>query len=344
MMKSSVPKRIFMGLVVLTLIGLFAFLPNQATAKYPDPSKSITFIIPVSVGGGYDFYSRLLAPFLSDELDVRIKIRNVPGGKWLVGLDKIYKAKPDGYTIGIWNPGLMMNDKDVLGKVSYDMTTFTYLYRITNEPRVVIVKTDGPIKDFKDLMAKGKDPNFQLRCSYAGGTALLDAQLLDSEWGIKTEKIAYSSGSKTRLAVMRGDVHFCVSGLGSGMDAIPTGRVKFVMLLHDEPMTAVPEAKRWIKANPELKKVPIPVDLRLKPLSYSSKSARAIIAPPGLPADIKMTLENALEKIINNKDLRKLGERSDRPFGKGQSGDDYAAQMRKDKATLIKIKHLLQTD
>jgi tripartite-type tricarboxylate transporter receptor subunit TctC len=111
-----------MGLVVLTLIGLFAFLPNQATAKYPDPSKSITFIIPVSVGGGYDFYSRLLAPFLSDELDVRIKIRNVPGGKWLVGLDKIYKAKPDGYTIGIWNPGLMMNDKDVLGKVNYDMT------------------------------------------------------------------------------------------------------------------------------------------------------------------------------------------------------------------------------
>ena len=82
-MKIYGSKTFFIGLVVLMLIGLFALPPDQATAMYPDPSKSITFIIPVSVGGGYDFYTRLLAPFLSDELDVRIKIRNVPGGKWL---------------------------------------------------------------------------------------------------------------------------------------------------------------------------------------------------------------------------------------------------------------------
>ncbi|MBW2440134.1 MAG: hypothetical protein JRH12_06645 [Deltaproteobacteria bacterium] len=330
--------------VVLVLFVLTALTPVQAQAKFPDPTKSMTFIIPVSVGGGYDLYSRMLVPFLSDELDMRIKIRNVPGGKWLVGLDKIYSAKPDGYTIGIWNPGLMMNDKDVLGKVDYDMTAFTFLYRITNEPRVVIVKTDGPIKDFKDLMAKAKDPNFQLRSSYAGGTALLDAQLMESEWGIKSEKIAYSSGSKTRLAVMREDVHFCVSGLGSGMDAIPTGRLKFILLMHDVPMTEVPEASRWVKSYPELKEVPIPADLGLKPLSYDSKSARCIIGPPNMPADVKATLETALEKCINNKDLRRIGERSERPFGKGQKGDDYKAQMVKDKQTLIKIKHLLQAE
>jgi len=343
-MNQQAIRGVFSVCVVLVLFVLTALTPVQAETKFPDPSKNMTFIIPVSVGGGYDLYSRILVPFLSDELDMRIKIRNVPGGKWLVGLDKIYNAKPDGYTIGIWNPGLMMNDKDVLGKVDYDMTSFTFLYRITDEPRVVIVKTDGPIKDFKDLLAKGKDPNFQLRSSYAGGTALLDAQLMDSEWGIKTEKIAYSSGSKTRLAVMRGDVHFCVSGLGSGMDAIPTGRLKFIMLINDQPMTKVPEAKQWIKSYPELKAVPIPADLGLQPLSYESKSARCIIGPPNMPADVKATLEAALEKCINNKDLRKIGERSDRPFGKGQKGDDYKAQMVKDKQTLINIKHLLQND
>ena len=343
-MNQQVFRGVFSVSIVLILFVLIALTPVQAEAKFPDPSKSMTYIIPVSVGGGYDLYSRILVPFLSDELDMRIKIRNVPGGKWLVGLDKIYNAKPDGYTIGIWNPGLMMNDKDVLGKVDYDMTSFTFLYRITNEPRVVIVKTDGPIKDFEDLMAKGKDPNFQLRCSYAGGTALLDAQLMDSEWGIKTEKIAYSSGSKTRLAVMRGDVHFCVSGLGSGMDAIPTGRLKFILLMNDQPMTEVAEAKQWVKSYPELKEVPIQTDLGLPTLSYDSKSARCIIGPPNMPADVKAALESALEKCINNEDLRKIGARSDRPFGKGQKGDDYKAKMVKDKQTLIKIKHLLENE
>jgi tripartite-type tricarboxylate transporter receptor subunit TctC len=306
------------------------------------PEKPITIIIPVSVGGGYDMYVRMIAPFLSEELDTQVRIKNQPGGAWMIGLKQIYEATPDGYTIGIWNPGVLSNDKDVLGKADFDMTTYTFLHRITDEPRVVIVQSDGPIKDMKDLLAKGKDPNFKLRNSYSGGTALLDAKLMDSEWGINSEKIAYSSGSKTRLAVMRGDVHFCVSGLGSGMDAIPSGRVKFVLLLDDKHMSDVPEAKQWMKDYPELKDVPIPSDLGLPELSYNSKSARAFIGPPNMPKEIADTIEAAIAKCLDNKDLQKIGLKSDRPFGKGQSGADYKAKMVKDKATLVKVKHLLE--
>ena len=327
---------LFSCLVALTVS--LTLVATTGAAQAWKPGKPITIIVPVSVGGGYDMYVRMMAPFLSEELDAQIRIKNVPGGAWMVGLKQIYDAPADGYTIGIWNPGVLLNDKDVLAKADYDMTSFTFLHRITDEPRVVIVKADGPIKDFKDLVAKGKDPNFQLRASYAGGTALLDAKLMDTEWGIKTEKIAYSGGSKTRLAVMRGDVHYCVSGLGSGMDALPSGRVKFVLLLDDKHMDKVPEAKKWLKDYPELKDVPIPSDLGLPELSYNSKSARAFIAPPGLPKEIEATLENAIQKVLNNEDLRKIGIDSDRPFGTGQSGEAYAAQMKKDKETLLKLK------
>src|SRR5210317_1240178 len=98
MMNQQVIRGFFSVPVVLVLLVLTALAPVQAETKFPDPSKSMTFIIPVSVGGGYDLFSRIMVPFLSDELDMRIKIRNVPGGKWLVGLDKIFNAKPDGYT------------------------------------------------------------------------------------------------------------------------------------------------------------------------------------------------------------------------------------------------------
>jgi tripartite-type tricarboxylate transporter receptor subunit TctC len=331
----------------LTLAGaiflLLTFIsqPLQA-AKYPDSSKSIEFVVPVGVGGGYDLYVRMIVPYLAKELGVKIRIKNEPGGAWLVGLSQIYKARPDGYTIGIWNPGLLMNDKDILGKVNYDMTTFTYLYRITNEPRVVIVKKDGPIKDFKDLLAKGKSRDFKVRASYAGGTALLDAKLMDSEWGIDTDKIPYKSGNDVRMAVMRGDTHYCVSGLGASAEVMSSERLKIILLLDDEPMVKVGEAQKLIKDYPELKSVPIPKDLGLKPLSYNSRSARAIIAPPGLPKDIKATLENALAKIMKNKELLELGFKTDRPLGIGQSGDDYLAQTKREKQALIKMKRMLE--
>jgi tripartite-type tricarboxylate transporter receptor subunit TctC len=205
------------------------------------------------------------------------------------------------------------------------------------------VKKDGFIKDFRDLLAKGKSPDIKLRYSYAGG-AMLDAKLMDADWGINTEKIPFRGGREARMAVMRGDVHFCVSGLWASAEILSSGRLKVILLLDDEPMAKVGGVQKLIKDFPELKNVPIPRDLGLKPLTYYSRGSRAVIAPPGLPKDIKKTLEGALEKIMKDRSLISLGLKTDYPIGIGQKGDDYAAQMKRDKQALIKIKKLLRED
>lgn len=327
---------------LLPALALAALAVPAQAAKYPDPGKPIEFIVPVEVGGGYDLYVRMIVPYLEKELGTKIHIRNQAGGAWLVGLGEIYKAKPDGYTIGIWNPGVLINDKDILGRANYDMTTFTFLYRVTNEPRIVIIKKDGPIKDFKDLLAKGRSKDFKLRASYAGGTALVDAKLMDAEWGIDTTKIPYKSGSDTRLAVMRGDVHFCVSGLTAASEVESSGRLKVALLLDDEPMTSQAEAEKLLKEFPSLKSVPSYPEFGLKPLSYDSRSARAIIGPPNMPKEVRDVIEKAMEKVMANKELRENALKSDRPLGKGQRGEDYAEQMRKDKKFLVTIKDMLK--
>lgn len=317
---------------------------EAAAAGYPDPATPIDFIVPYSVGGGYDMYSRMLTQFVSEDLGTRIRIRNIVGGESMVAMQKLHDAKPDGYTLAIWNPGFLIKDRDVLGKVDYDMTTFTFLYGFTDEPRVIIAEAGGPIADVRDFLEKGRSGTFPLRMSYSGGSALLDARLMESDWGLKMEKIAYSSGSKTRLAVIRGDVHITVSSLGSAVESLASGRAKILLLLNDKPITEVPEAKRWLKTYPALKDVPIPADVGLKPLTYYTKGARAVVAPPGLPDDVKKTLEDALARAIANKDLRKLGEKTDRPFGKGQSSAAYTERMKQNKATLVRIKDLIEPD
>jgi tripartite-type tricarboxylate transporter receptor subunit TctC len=193
------------------------------------------------------------------------------------------------------------------------------------------------------LLEKGKAPDIKLRYAYAGG-GMLDAKLMDAEWGINAEKIPFRGGREARMAVMRGDVHFCVSGLWSSAESLSSGRLKVILLLDDVPMTKAEGGQKLIKDFPELKSVPIPKDLGLKPLTYYSRGSRAVIAPPGLPKDIKKTLENALEKIMKDKSLIELGLKTDYPIGIGQKGDDFAAQMKRDKQALIKIKELLRQD
>ena len=59
----------------MALFFMVSVMAAVSHAKYPIPGKTITFIVPVAVGGGYDAYTRLLVPYLSKELGAKIVIK-----------------------------------------------------------------------------------------------------------------------------------------------------------------------------------------------------------------------------------------------------------------------------
>ena len=72
------------------------------------PERDITFIIPNQVGGGFDAYVRAIAPVMEKYLPNKVNVvpLNVPAGGGAKGVNQLYRARPDGYTIGILNvPG-----------------------------------------------------------------------------------------------------------------------------------------------------------------------------------------------------------------------------------------------
>ena len=89
------------------------------------PDRDITFIIPNQVGGGFDAYVRAIAPVMEKYLPNKVNIvpLNVPAGGGAKGVNQLYRARPDGYTIGILNiPGLFILQARGGG---YDLNKFT---------------------------------------------------------------------------------------------------------------------------------------------------------------------------------------------------------------------------
>ena len=79
-----------------------------ATAAAPAsnfPFKPIRFIIPYAPGGGFDVYVRMIAPVMEQFLPRKVSIipLNVSGGGGARGVIQLYRARPDGYTLGIFN-------------------------------------------------------------------------------------------------------------------------------------------------------------------------------------------------------------------------------------------------
>ena len=85
--------------VVLTAI-LWCFSIASA-ADYP--ARPIVFIVPFAAGGPTDALGRMLAERMSGILGQPIIIENVAGAAGSVGVGRVVRAAPDGYTISVGN-------------------------------------------------------------------------------------------------------------------------------------------------------------------------------------------------------------------------------------------------
>src|SRR5918992_1218818 len=94
---------------VLILTFLF-LLGDQVSAQAPFyQGKSIRIIVGSTTGGGYDLWARLLARYLGKHTpgNPDVVVQNMPGAGSQVAANHIYNvAKPDGLTIGSFNPAL----------------------------------------------------------------------------------------------------------------------------------------------------------------------------------------------------------------------------------------------
>src|ERR1700759_3253869 len=84
---------------------------GAAAAPATYPAKTIQFIVPYAPGGGFDVYVRFVAPVMEKYLPKKVSIVpiNVASGGGSRGVSQLYRARADGYSIGILNvPGLFI--------------------------------------------------------------------------------------------------------------------------------------------------------------------------------------------------------------------------------------------
>ena len=102
-------------------------LSLPARAQYPD--KNIDLIVPYGPGGGFDIYARAVAKAMENHLpkNVRVIVRNIPGAGSVNGIATMYRAAPDGYTMGIVDlPGAVA--PQIMGEqLPYDLDKATWL-------------------------------------------------------------------------------------------------------------------------------------------------------------------------------------------------------------------------
>jgi tripartite-type tricarboxylate transporter receptor subunit TctC len=259
-----------------------AFARPSFAATYPE--KDISFIIPYAAGGGFDIYVRAIAPAMEGYLPQKVNIvpLNVPAGGGSRGAVQLYRAKPDGYTLGIFNiPGMFVLQQE--GDAAYDLAKVTWLGSMGRDDYALAVASNSPIKSIADLKALSATRPVKFTATGPEGTAYAATLIGTKLLGIRTQLITGYKGSNDYVvAAMRGDGDAVVTTLPL-LRRMAAGDSLRIIATFEKKSSIPGAADATSLGQPELSEIVL---------------ERLIGAPPKLPADIKATLVTALAKAM----------------------------------------------
>jgi tripartite-type tricarboxylate transporter receptor subunit TctC len=300
-MKESKSKSILLILVLVFSIGLFLgydVRPSAGATKYPE--KDIVCLIPARPGGGLDTVGRIAAQYIPKYFPkgVNVICQNVPAAGGRVAAFQVYDAKPNGYTIALFDP-LTFVMTEALGEMGKNrkMMNLTWMWRASTNPYAMATSPQSPIQRVGDLKGR-KIFASASKATLPGSVAVL--QFL----GAKPKIIIYGGGAPSCLAVMRGDVDIVtqVARTVIGQVKASGGRLIPLAVFTEKRLSTAPDV-------PTIKELGITIPEQIMPLLASDN---VFVAPPGLPADVHEILNGAIEKAIQDPDFAEKVTRAGR--------------------------------
>ncbi|MFQ5849630.1 MAG: Bug family tripartite tricarboxylate transporter substrate binding protein [Candidatus Binatia bacterium] len=283
-------------LVLASLVTLLFLVTPVAQAAFPE--RNITLIVTFSPGGGFDTIARAIARSMKKYLPkgVSVIVKNVTGAGGVTGTVFVYRAKPDGYTIGhIYADGMLgLQMLKGVKKAGYDIHKFTWLALVGGESYGLLLRKDSPYRSVKDLQ-RAKRVTWGVEG--VGVTRWFPAFIAAKELGIPFEVVAGYRGTGESLpALLRGDYDVFTQPIDhpSIVPYLKTGEIRPLVHLSETRAKNAPGV-------PTAKEVGYDLVVKL---------SRAIGAPPGVPADRAKILEDLLLKAMADADYKKFVAKS----------------------------------
>lgn len=278
------------------LLGAAALLVGAAHAAYPD--RPVTIVVPFAAGGPTDKVARDFGEALRKHLgNQTVLVENVAGAGGTLGIGKVAKANPDGYTLLLHHIG-MSTAPALYRKLPFSVPNdFEFLGMINDVPMTIIARPTLPANDFAEFRKwidanKGK---INLANAGLGAASHLCGLLFQQAIGVDMTTVPYKGTAPAMTDLLGGQVDFMCDQTTNTTQQIAGGKVKAYAVTSTKPLTT-----------PALAKLPTLDSLGLK--GFNVSIWHALYAPKGTPKAVLDTLNTALKQALKDPDFIKHQE------------------------------------
>lgn len=286
--------------------------------------ETVTLVVPYDPGGGYDSYTRMVAPYLEDELGATIAVQNQPGAGGLLALNSLLKEDADGTKLAIMN-GVGAGGSSIAGAegASFSLDDFTYIGRVASDPSLIVTSATGPYQTFDDVLAADE---FRWGSTGPGAEDFVTSSLLSAVFDIPGEVVTGFPGSgETELAVIQGSIDGMSGNLTSRRGAVEDGTQTPVLVMGEEKPDWLPDEVPTVN---DLDVTDEQEELLRAHLALI-ELGRPFVGPPGMDEATTSCLRTAMAAAMENPDLVKESQEQERElaFLPGDELDDLVERL-----------------
>ena len=282
-------------LLISIIIGGCTNMQSKATTatnitnKFPE--KPITMIVGFSAGGGSDLLARAMERVAPKYLGQPLVVVNKPGGAGAIGWNELASSNPNGYTIGIVTPELLL--LPLYGETRFHYpTALEPIAQISTLPYVMVVSADHPWQNVHELIEYAKKHPGKLKFGHSGIGSMphIIGETLKKVADIDIEQVPFRSGNETLAALLGGHIDIAFMNTLTPRNYIKSGTIKAL---------AVPTKQRL--SDPVLTHIPT---FEEQGLDIIFNSWYGVAAPKELPPEIAIKLAEGFNSMVSDPELK----------------------------------------
>jgi tripartite-type tricarboxylate transporter receptor subunit TctC len=273
--------------LTLACIGLFA-APAHAQ---PYPTKPVTIVVTLAAGGAADVIARAVAQRLTEDWGQPVVVENKGGANNQVGTTAVARSAPDGYTLLLTPEHTFTVNPYLYRKLSYDPAKdFIPVTGLVSISQALVVHPSLAMQNVRDLIAAARDKPGGINYGSlgVGSGPHLSMELLQSMSGTKVNAVQYKGAAPALTDVIAGHVPMMFVSTGLVVQAWKAGQLRPLGVGSRERLVQFPELPTVAETLP----------------GFTALVWFGLFAPSGTPRDIVVKINNAVQRMLADRDFR----------------------------------------
>ena len=264
-------------LVIASLTGA-----PSVPAAYPE--RPVRLIVPYAAGGSTDTVARMVGARLSERLGQQFVADNRTGGGTIIGTEIAARAAPDGHTLLMATPPLVVNPS--LRKVPYDLARdFVAVTNVAASSNLLVVHPSVPAAGTRELIAllKAAPGNHNYGSSGVGGASHLAMALFLHMAGVDAVHVPYKGGAPAVTDLVAGRLSLAMANLTTAQPHIRANRLRGLGIGTRVRSPLFPDM-------PTIAESGVP--------GYEANNWNGVVAPAGTPRTVVSLLQKSIAEVL----------------------------------------------